>query len=363
MLRMNLKRSGLVALSCVAAVLSTQAQTITPRKISLRDLLILTSHTSDFEGPDGQPFRLKAKFETYDWKGKPAGEGALEETWLKPGFVRRTITFRGVTRTQVSAGGGVRSTGDHFAGSFVERRLIEALLNAVPSEQSIHNAAEVAYRPLKLNNGTLDCVILSPLPIPQTYWVEGVKETAQFSEATAARTSYCVNSTTHVLRVVQERFDAALTYDDIERLGTHALGKKISLFQGNVKRGTLVVTSLQPAVELKESDFNVPANATNLDAEDIELPEKVMAGSIIKKLAPVYPDSASERHISGQVILDAVIGKEGTIKELDLVSSPDKALTESAMYAVQRWIYHPYLVNGTPTEVQTKIVVTFSIMH
>lgn len=86
----------------------------------------------------------------------------------------------------------------------------------------------------------------------------------------------------------------------------------------------------------------------------------VMAGNIISKVAPTYPAEAKQAHISGTVILKAVIGKSGSIESLTVMSGPPE-LTASAVDAVRQWIYKPYLLNGEPVDVETTITVTYSL--
>jgi protein TonB len=85
----------------------------------------------------------------------------------------------------------------------------------------------------------------------------------------------------------------------------------------------------------------------------------VMAGQIVSKTTPVYPPIAKAAHVSGVVVLHAVISKTGTVQSLSVVSGPEM-LRASAIAAVQSWRYKPYLLNGDPTEVETTITVNFS---
>jgi len=59
-------------------------------------------------------------------------------------------------------------------------------------------------------------------------------------------------------------------------------------------------------------------------------------------------------------VLNAVIGKDGHVDNLKVVSGPSK-LQQSALDAVRQWLYKPYLVNGEPVEVETKISVIYSL--
>lgn len=86
----------------------------------------------------------------------------------------------------------------------------------------------------------------------------------------------------------------------------------------------------------------------------------VQAARIINRIQPVYPPLARQTRISGTVRLHAIISKDGTIKELEVVSG-HPLLQQSALDAVRQWRYQPTLLNGEPVEVDTTIDVIFSL--
>jgi protein TonB len=92
-------------------------------------------------------------------------------------------------------------------------------------------------------------------------------------------------------------------------------------------------------------------------------PQRVSSGVIsglkISGANPVYPPIARAAHVSGAVVLHAIISKEGTIKNLTVISGPEM-LRASAVDAVQNWRYKPFLLNGEATEVDTQITVNFN---
>jgi TonB family protein len=85
-----------------------------------------------------------------------------------------------------------------------------------------------------------------------------------------------------------------------------------------------------------------------------------MAGYILKKVKPEYPKAAKQAHISGTVILQARIGTDGTIQDLKVVSGPFQLL-DATMHAVRQWTYKPYMVDGKPVAVETKIAVHYNL--
>ena len=86
----------------------------------------------------------------------------------------------------------------------------------------------------------------------------------------------------------------------------------------------------------------------------------VIAGQRINYVEPVYPEDAKRAKLSGTVVLHAIIGKDGTIRTLDVLSGP-KEFQESAIAAVKQWTYKPFLINGDPTAVDTTITVNFAL--
>jgi protein TonB len=85
----------------------------------------------------------------------------------------------------------------------------------------------------------------------------------------------------------------------------------------------------------------------------------VVSGNILEKTQPVYPPIAKQAHVQGAVVLHAIIGKDGRIKNLNVISG-NAMLTQAAVDAVSNWRYKPYLLNGEPTEVDTTVTVNFS---
>ncbi len=92
----------------------------------------------------------------------------------------------------------------------------------------------------------------------------------------------------------------------------------------------------------------------------IHVKGRIMQGQRISGDNPVYPPEARAKKIEGAVVIDATIGKDGGIKDLRVVKTPDPSLAESALKAVRTWRYHPYLLNGEPVEVVTRVNVVYS---
>jgi periplasmic protein TonB len=86
----------------------------------------------------------------------------------------------------------------------------------------------------------------------------------------------------------------------------------------------------------------------------------VQMAKLLKKVIPAYPALAKSVRISGVVHLVGIIGKDGTIRDLQLVSG-HPMLARAAIEAVQQWVYKPTLLNGVAVEVIAPIEVNFTL--
>ncbi len=86
----------------------------------------------------------------------------------------------------------------------------------------------------------------------------------------------------------------------------------------------------------------------------------VQQAKLIRQPRPTYPPLAKQARIQGTVRFNAIIGKDGTIQNLTLVSG-HPLLVPSATEAVKQWVYQPTLLNGEPVEVVTQIDVNFTL--
>jgi outer membrane biosynthesis protein TonB len=82
----------------------------------------------------------------------------------------------------------------------------------------------------------------------------------------------------------------------------------------------------------------------------------VMARNLLTKVLPVFPEEAKKQRVNGLVTFHAIIGTDGRIKDLQVISGPE-LLRASYLDAVRQWTYKPYLLNGAPVMVETTIAL------
>ncbi len=108
-----------------------------------------------------------------------------------------------------------------------------------------------------------------------------------------------------------------------------------------------------------ELESRLPA-AKSASGEEVvaKVPPAEMEHLLTHKVDPVYPEAAKQTKAQGMVVLDAVIGPDGTVRDLRPVSGPD-VLESAALDAVRWWRFEPYRLNGKAVEVETTVAVEF----
>jgi TonB family protein len=136
---------------------------------------------------------------------------------------------------------------------------------------------------------------------------------------------------------------------------------------GRVRRGValaacvvLGVAAATSAVALRIGVQQNSQGTPKKTVDSVSVNAKVMSKQLLTKITPVYPPEAKAAKIQGKVVLNAVIGKDGHVENLKVVSGP-KELQQSALDAVRQWVYKPYLLNGSPVEVMTDINVIYTL--
>jgi protein TonB len=117
--------------------------------------------------------------------------------------------------------------------------------------------------------------------------------------------------------------------------------------------GAMVVGAAPAAVA---ADAPLPTGAQRVSSS-------VMAQRLVSHPTPIYPPIAKSARVQGTVTLQATIGTDGSVQNLQLLSAGSPLLVQSAMDAVKQWVYSPTLLNGNPVTVVTTIDVNFTLAN
>jgi TonB family protein len=235
---------------------------------------------------------------------------------------------------------------------FFEYRLQAELLSPLPEDRDLDPAGyRLDRESLTLGSAKLPCIMVIPL-MPQHARIQVVP--------LGLFPTYCFEPQQPLLRVSYSFGTVATEFNKIVKVQGKYLAKEIVLAEGKRKILTATVDSV---TGLSESDaaLKPSPDAALSPGKKVNIAGGVAVGNLIKKEIPVYPQDAKEARASGTVLLRAVIGKEGAVHDLHVVSTPWPSLAASALWSVSHWQYKPYLLNGEPVEVETTINVVFSL--
>ena len=87
---------------------------------------------------------------------------------------------------------------------------------------------------------------------------------------------------------------------------------------------------------------------------------QIAAPKLIHTARPEYPEIARMAHVSGVVVLEALVGVSGRVESVKVLSA-NPVLEQAAIDAVAQWRYKPLLLNGVPTRFIQTVTITFSI--
>jgi TonB family protein len=90
--------------------------------------------------------------------------------------------------------------------------------------------------------------------------------------------------------------------------------------------------------------------------------EGVMEAALLNKVQPQYPVAARLMHIAGTVRLQAIIGTDGRVRDVEVLSG-NPILAQAALAAVREWRYRPTELNHEIVEVETEVTVNFILQQ
>jgi len=353
MRRAGFRLTGLCLIAGMAGVVCARAQTGTPDEDTLKQMLVQERDRFGLEIKGSGPFHLKAHFDTFDADGKPNGSGTYEAYGDGAERLRTDTEYRGTRRTTWKTPATTYWVGDSFHKSYFMRKILSSSLQPLPPDAAM-DSLTFAEKKMKLGALAVDCVITKRKANPAS--MSGAPPTVP---GFVNEDMYCLSVESHSLRLAEIYPGFVVAYNKLTRFGSREIPYLVELSQSRITRAKFQVDTLE-TWKPDDAVFAPPAGAaTEIQSSNVSLSGGVMAGAILSKEQPVYPPEAKMRNISGQVVLAAIISRQGTVDDLEVISSPSEILSGAAMEAVKRWRYKPYLLNGVPTEVDTTITVNF----
>lgn len=313
----------------------------------LTQRLHLAEGNSSFDLTDTRPWHLKLAVNLFDDKGNPKEAGTLEEWWLAPHRWRAVYSTPSFSAAQVENEEGQFSTKGAGEPPLLLRLLHDQIVHPLPSAEEV-GGARLKLRKDAIGKIPLDCILLEPEMKSGSFLPLGMVPT------------FCFDRDRDSLRTSSNFGFEFAVRNSLGRFQGRWVPLDTTVFQSSLKAASAHVATLS---ELPAGSDEV-IRSEGLEAraaETLKVSGSVMNGQRLSNEAPRYPDDAKRNHRSGTVVLRATITRDGRVQSLQLASVPDADLAIAAMEAVRNWKYKPFLVNGLATEVDTTIVVNFSM--
>jgi TonB family protein len=151
----------------------------------------------------------------------------------------------------------------------------------------------------------------------------------------------------------------------IEKPGFASLFREFNVQpDSKVERGlVLKLSRAQEQGNVQAAQGERAAYPQPLNPRQLRIGGEAQESKLIRKVQPVYPASAKAARVQGKVLLETVISAAGVPQEIRVISSPSDDLTQSALDAVRQWRYSSTLLNGTPVEVVTDVLVNYTLSY
>ena len=211
----------------------------------------------------------------------------------------------------------------------------------------------------RLNKRYLRVALLGTVPTP-----DATEETTLREPTISAPQEISIHSrrlpfSLEELRIIDSRTSETLaTFDSPAKVDTQndsQLANSTSMPKSSTVSGVAPIHDGPDTVKQQSPIASANPMSIRVDGD-------VQAALLINEVKPPYPPLACQARIQGTVKFNAVIGKDGRVQNLTLVSG-HPLLVAAAQQAVQQWVYRPTLLGGEPVQVITTIEANFTLMH
>ncbi len=308
-----------------------------------KELMLLAAKTNGLIGDDVKPWHLKATYQLFDDQGNVKDQGSYEEFWVSSNKFKRIFTGSAFTQTYYGTEKGLLFSGDQKPQFPQADEVRRQFVSPMPSPESVEKNSYVLQRREAggVKYACLNFKDVNGAPYGPTWCLVADKPALR------------VNSTPQGQQAIHNR---------ILGFQGRSIGGDLTFLQQGKKTLAAHIDTLEALDPINEAVFLPPADAGPPPPKMVTISGAVMAGNLIKRTIPDYPPLAQAAGVQGVVVLHAVIGKDGRIRDLHVISGPG-LLQQAALDAVKTWAYRPYLLLGEPVEVETQINVVFTLSN
>lgn len=312
---------------------------------------------SDIRATDSRPFALSGVIEAPEPDGKRA-KGSYLLLWAAPGRWREEIHFANYSRIRVGKKDGywqLRSTSYELLPLYDITVAFDYLweLRYWAQPNSIVGLKKISFKGEKIAGAKTECARFT-----QRHSIEVGRSNSKF-ETTK---TYCFNAANGGLaRMVGwwpiSSSERAFEYSDFVEFAGKTVPSTIRVPDGIDPTVVFHMSQIVPLGKVDAQTFVPPSGAQEWDS----CPAMMETQKLVRQKMPEYPQEARTAHIQGQVSVYAVLGTDGLLHNMKVLSSPAPSLSRSALDALQGWQYQDAVCNGKPVAIEMILKIIYAL--
>jgi TonB family protein len=323
--------------------------------------------STQLDAKGAQPFHLKIDAQVYALYGRSSSPATIEEWWLAPDQFR--IEMNSGSFHEVVASGEPDTQNPAIVKPDVKEAdirtsyLLDLLFKEIVHPLGPPNSF-LSIKPTteKFGKAALSCLQVK-LDAAAFLAATAGENGPPGSEADGTQATACVAAGTNILRV-ELRDPETVVRNDPQIFN----GKNVGFATVIAYSGRTAIIGKITALEVFDPTApgapvlqRIPQTPQTAGSTVLSGKGGMTPGRLLKMVPAGYPQSARASHISGTVVLHAIIDREGKISSAVILASPDASFSDAALVAVRQWRYEPCRLNGQPTETDTTIQMSFHL--
>jgi hypothetical protein len=311
-----------------------------------------------------KPGHIKATYQLYDDSGKPTDQGTYEYWWASKQVYRSSWTRGSVNYTVWHTADGKMA----YQGRSEDLNYFESKLETAWRSPLI-SAGDVDPAEFRLDPNGFTASVGSVVTCFNTVRIRPQGDLLQAPAVGVYHTSlfhdYCINTRAGILLGIYSFGGAQVVkFNNFSKVEGKYLAHEVYFRENSRNILGAKIDAIDP-LNPTDPALVPPREARHVSVGRVQLGADIAEGLLVKKVAPTYAPDAKDAHSQGKVVFQALIGIDGRIRDLQLLSAPsaqpDKmaSLVNSAFWSVSQWQYKPYVRNGEPVEVETTVEVSY----
>ncbi len=317
-----------------------------------RDIFTLAARMNGLAGSDLKPWHIKVAYQIFDSGGKAQESGTYEEFWVSDKIYKRSYASDSFTQTDFGTDRGLFRSGNQNWPDLMTTQVRDYLVHPIPEDVDLHdNRLKKGGRTFDREN--LQCVAVQP----KYNNVIRVYNAPPFYPYV----HYCFDPRHPMLRFDSQGngVNDAL-YNHIILFQGRYVAKEVQVWSQRKPRLTLRVLTLENLPSGKKFAFMPSADAAGPLNGKTVLSTGLLDTMVRKRCSVESFFSIHHTDLSGSVVLQALVGKDGRVISAEPLSGP-KVLQPVAAECARKYEFHPFLVQGEPVEVEGKLEVRLAV--